>query len=188
MIFKPKWEFVISGSGGQGIILAGALLVEGANYDDRLNVSQTQNYGAQQRGGFSQSNIIVSREPIFFPVVTQPDITIILAQEAWQRNKDLLSHGLVLYDQDEVKPSSPPKENVLASPLSLTARQMGNPQALNILVVGLITGYTQVIPEVYVEMAIKNQFREETLKSNLEVFQHGISLGRQLGHSLEAPF
>ena len=43
-------ELRLTGSGGQGLILAGIILAEAALYDG-LNVVQSQSYGPEARGG-----------------------------------------------------------------------------------------------------------------------------------------
>ena len=49
MVFR---EFRLSGSGGQGLILAGVILAEAALKDGK-NVVQSQSYGPEARGGAS---------------------------------------------------------------------------------------------------------------------------------------
>jgi len=47
-------EFRLSGSGGQGLLLAGIVLAEAA-IEDGKNAIQTQSYGPEARGGSSKA-------------------------------------------------------------------------------------------------------------------------------------
>ena len=52
-------ELRLSGSGGQGLILAGIILAEAALLDGK-NVVQSQSYGPEARGGASKSEVIIA--------------------------------------------------------------------------------------------------------------------------------
>lgn len=96
-------EIVLSGAGGQGLILAGAILAEAAGIYEEKEVIQTQAYGIQARGGASQSTVIISDNRIKYPEVRTPDILLCLSEEAYQRYSGTLrSGGLLFIDQDLV--------------------------------------------------------------------------------------
>ena len=60
---NKNWELIISGSGGQGAILAGIIFAEAA-LAAGYNVIQTQSYGPEARGGASRSEVLISREEL----------------------------------------------------------------------------------------------------------------------------
>ncbi|MEK7871409.1 MAG: 2-oxoacid:acceptor oxidoreductase family protein, partial [Nitrospirota bacterium] len=62
-----RYEIRLSGSGGQGLILAGIILAEAAGIYDKKYVVQTQSYGPEARGGVSKSEIVISDEEIDYP-------------------------------------------------------------------------------------------------------------------------
>ena len=51
-----KHELRLSGTGGQGLILAGIILAEAALLDGKLAI-QSQSYGPEARGGSSKSEV-----------------------------------------------------------------------------------------------------------------------------------
>ena len=59
-----RYEIRLSGSGGQGLILAGKILAEAAAIYDNKNATQSQSYGPEARGGSSRSEVIISDEEI----------------------------------------------------------------------------------------------------------------------------
>ena len=78
---KVRKEICLSGSGGQGLILAGIILAEAAGIYDGLEVVQTQSYGPEARGGASRSEVIISEEEIDYPKVIKSDILLALTQK-----------------------------------------------------------------------------------------------------------
>ena len=50
-----RYEIRFSGSGGQGLILAGVIFAEAATIFDTKNAVQSQSYGPEARGGASKS-------------------------------------------------------------------------------------------------------------------------------------
>jgi len=52
---RSRYELRLSGSGGQGLVLAGLILAEADVIYDNSNVTQTQSYGTEARGGASKS-------------------------------------------------------------------------------------------------------------------------------------
>ena len=77
-------EVILSGFGGQGLILAGVLLAEAAVVHEGINATQDQVYGIAARGGECCSEVIVSNEgDINYAKVTTPDIVLAMSQAAF---------------------------------------------------------------------------------------------------------
>jgi 2-oxoglutarate ferredoxin oxidoreductase subunit gamma len=53
-----RYEIRLSGSGGQGVILASIILADAA-IEQGLNAIQTQSYGPEARGGASKAEVII---------------------------------------------------------------------------------------------------------------------------------
>ena len=91
-----KHEIRLSGSGGQGLILAGIILAEAAIIDGK-NAVQTQSYGPEARGGASKAEVIISTEKIDFPKVRECDIFLSLTQKSFdQYSKGLKKDGIMI--------------------------------------------------------------------------------------------
>ena len=78
-------EIILSGVGGQGMILCGTLIAEAAVIHDHKLATLSSEYGTETRGTFAKSDVIVSNEPIYFPDVTEPDLVVCLHQVAYER-------------------------------------------------------------------------------------------------------
>lgn len=74
-------QIMLTGSGGQGMILAGIILAK-AGIRDGIFATQTQSYGPEARGGASRAEVILDTEDIDFPKVTKADVLLAMTQEA----------------------------------------------------------------------------------------------------------
>ena len=77
-----RYRFLLSGSGGQGIITMAILLAEAAVLHEGLVAVQSQSYGPEARGGATRSDVIISDSEIYFPKVNQPNVLVALTDEA----------------------------------------------------------------------------------------------------------
>ena len=64
---EERYEIRLSGSGGQGIIMAAIILAEAAGVYDEKYVCQSQSYGPEARGGTSKAEVIISNQTIDYP-------------------------------------------------------------------------------------------------------------------------
>ena len=77
-------EMRLSGSGGQGVILA-AIIFADAAIEYGLNAIQTQSYGPEARGGASKSEVIISKDEIKYPKVINCNILLALTQKSYDK-------------------------------------------------------------------------------------------------------
>ena len=99
-----KIELRLSGSGGQGVILAAIILADAA-IEQGINAIQTQSYGPEARGGSSKAEVIISKNEIKFPKVTNANILLALTQNSYDKYIASLDKNgiLVVNDSVEVK-------------------------------------------------------------------------------------
>ena len=91
----------IAGFGGQGVILAGMVIGKAVAIHDGKFATLTQSFGPEARGSACSAQLIVSDEPILYPYLMQPDILVVMSQEASRLfGSDLKPGGLLLYEQD----------------------------------------------------------------------------------------
>src|SRR5512135_2280078 len=69
-----RFEIALSGSGGQGIVLAGKILAEAASIYDGKEAVMTQSYGPEARGGASKTEVIISSVHIDYPKVIDMNV------------------------------------------------------------------------------------------------------------------
>src|SRR3989339_830591 len=97
-------EIKIGGFGGQGIILSGIITGKAAAIFDDKYSCLIKSYGPEARGGSCNVQVTISDGQILFPYVLNPDVLVILSQEAYSRFiPSLKPDGLLLYEEDLVK-------------------------------------------------------------------------------------
>lgn len=76
-----RLEVRISGLGGQGVKLAGAVLSEAAGADG-LWATQIGDYGSATRGGASSVDVVLGSRPITYPGAVRPHVRVALSEAA----------------------------------------------------------------------------------------------------------
>lgn len=184
----PRAEIRFSGSGGQGILLAAAIVAEAAASLGR-NVVQTQSYGPEARGGASKAEVIVAGEPIDYPEVQQPGISLVLSQAAYDKYAaDTRSGGLVIYDSGLVEPD-PDDESVVRCGLPFTqvaTEELGKVVVTNIVAIGALARVSEVLPVAAVREAVLNRVPPRFKELNEQAFDLGVRLGEEAAAMLGA--
>ena len=72
-------EIVLSGFGGQGIILAGNIVGKAAVIFYGKNATLTEDYGPEARGGACRAQVVISGAPISYPYVENPEVLVAMS-------------------------------------------------------------------------------------------------------------
>ena len=149
-----RYEIRLSGSGGQGLLLGGIILAEGAINDGKNSV-QTQSYGPEARGGASKSEVIISSEEIDFPKVRNCDILLSLTQKAYDEyNEGLKEDGILIVDSS-VNAVKSGNIKIYSIPIIDSAvKDLGKPMVTNIVALGVLVEITKVITKESLEKAV----------------------------------
>ena len=181
-----RYEIRLSGSGGQGLILAGQILAEAAAVYDDYNATQSQSYGPEARGGASRSEVIISDEEIDYPKALQLDLVLALTQEACNRYAaDLKPGGILLVDSTEVKKLPQGDFKVFAVPITeIAEKELGKKVVANVVAVGVIVGLSRILTPPATERAIGARAPRGTEEINLKAFRKGLETAETLRKSL----
>ena len=170
-----------SGTGGQGVLLAGALLGEAGVVEGKW-VSGSNSYGAQARGSGCRSEIVFSSAPIDYPHLMVADFLVSMSQGTY----DLYAcdvrerEGLILYDEGLVEPSE--GRGIRQIGISATKealRKLNNKQVANIVLLGAFVEITKIVSPRAVRKALKIHINERFRDLNLKAFEMGRALGRE---------
>lgn len=85
-------EIVISGFGGQGVLFAGKCLAYAAMLKG-MGVSWLPSYGPEMRGGTANCSVCLSDGQIGSPLVSEPDILIVMNTPSFDRFADTVKPG-----------------------------------------------------------------------------------------------
>ncbi|OYT52609.1 hypothetical protein B6U66_01435 [Candidatus Bathyarchaeota archaeon ex4484_135] len=182
-----RYELLLAGAGGQGIILAGTVIgTAGAVYQG-LNAAQISSYGPEARGGHVFTEVVLSDEEIHYSGVREPDILVAMSQWAYNEfHGKVRPGGLIIYDPELVKPEPRP-EGVRLLPVRATRmaeEKVGLKLSANMVMVGVLTALCDLLDREAVEKAIRYRVRR-ALDKNLEAFRLGYELGLKLKSSLK---
>ena len=75
-----------AGAGGQGVILSSVLLAKAYGLGENYNISQTQSYGPEARGGFCKAEVVISDEEIDYMKVDMADVFIAFNQIGYDKH------------------------------------------------------------------------------------------------------
>jgi len=169
-----RFEIRLSGSGGQGIILASIILAEAAGIFEGYNVSQTQSYGPEARGGRCKAEVVISSNPIDYPKAVQLDMMLAMNQASCDAYfYDFKPNGLLLVDSDLV--DQVPTSRVVALPFTKIAREVaGKDLVANIVALGVLGHFCPLLSPKSLETALLARVPPETKKINKKALQAGI--------------
>ena len=165
--------FRIAGFGGQGIVLAGAILGEAALIAG-MEAVQTQSYGPESRGGAAPAAVGIADGPGGYPRGVDPDIRLVLSTAAMKKYAEVMpKSGVCIIDADLVETEL---EGVTRVPFTKTAEKVGRRIVANIVMLGYITHRFGVVPREHLEDAILKRIPKGTEELNMGAFQAGWDL------------
>lgn len=173
-----KYEVRLSGSGGQGLLLAGIILAEGAINDGKNSV-QTQSYGPEARGGASKSEVIISSDVIDFPKVRDCDILLSLTQKSYEQyNEGLKDNGILIIDSSVTVAASGNIKIYSVPILESAVKELGKPMVTNIIALGAIVEITKVISKESLEQAVLARVPKGTEELNKKALSLGYEIAK----------
>ena len=168
-------EFRLSGSGGQGLLLAGIVLAEAAILEGK-NAVQTQSYGPEARGGASKAEVVVSDEEIDYPKAVDPDYLLALTAESYRNYGPAMGKGLIIVDAS-IPLQADIAARAVAVPILETASEgIGKKVVANMVALGVLGGLSKVASPASLEAALRNRVPKGTEELNLKALQAGLEL------------
>src|SRR5271166_2711682 len=154
--FMPLTEIRIAGFGGQGVILSAIVLGKACSIHEGKFATMTQNFGPEARGGACSAQLMLSDTPVLYPYVTQPDVMVVMSQEAYVKfAPELKEDGTLLIERDLVRVTDLPRQTRIYSvPATRIAEELGKRMVLNIVMVGFFAAVTQLINADAVRKAV----------------------------------
>lgn len=183
-------NIVITGVGGQGVIMASYVLSQAAMADG-FDVKQSEVHGMSQRGGSVLSHLRFG-EKVWSPLVAQGTTDILLSFEPlealryinWLRpggklvyntlrvNPSTVSSGLAEYPADIHEQIRQSWDNVVAIDANALALEAGNAKAANMVMLGAVSGGLPFKDETW-EKIIAAVVPPKTVEANMRAFRLG---------------
>ena len=186
-----RYEMRLSGTGGQGLVLAGIILAEAAGIYGGKHVVQTVSYGPAARGGTSRAEVVISDGEIDYPKAIGLDLLLAMTQMACDESAgDLKPAGILVVDSQLVTEVN--SLRVVKIPFTQIAREKcGREQMANIVALGALSllipvtpaGAGVVSPES-LEAAVLARVPKGTEKLNRLAFQEGFKAAQEIQKTL----
>ncbi len=174
-----RTEIRLAGEGGQGMILAGIILAEAASIYDGKQVTQTQSYGPEARGGASRSEVVIADGEIDHPEVMAADVLVALSQEAFSKySSGVKPGGLLVVDLDKV--SNSPASAIKIPIGRLAFETTGKAITANTVALGVLVGLTGVVSPEALEKAVTARAPRGTEDMNRKALQAGFEAARNV--------
>ncbi len=182
MIGDQERHILITGFGGQGIILAGDILGRAATLYDRKFATMTQSYGPEARGSSCSAQVIISKEEILFPYVKEPQVLICLSQEGYSKNVGSLRRdGILIWDTDLVRTKNPATgQTAYNIPATRFAGELGNKMMANIVMLGFLAEVHDLVSVEALRKAALSSVPEPTKELNAQAFERGCEYGQSI--------
>ncbi|MGI9101862.1 MAG: 2-oxoacid:acceptor oxidoreductase family protein [Terriglobales bacterium] len=175
-------EIRIAGFGGQGVILSAIVIGKAASIYEGGFATMTQSFGPEARGGACSAQVILSDSPVLYPYVTQPDILVVMSQEAYTKfAPELKAGGTLVIEQDLVKIGDlPTSTKVFSCPATRLAEELGKRMVLNIVMVGFFAAVAKLVKPEALRQAVAESVPPAFKDLNLKAFDKGYEYGAKV--------
>ncbi len=176
-----RYEILIAGRGGQGILLAGYLMGR-ALIEKGYYVVNSETYSAETRGGDSRSELVVmmGEEPDLIRV-RKANIAIFMFDEQMNKYaKWVREDAKVFLDSTFIKKPVMPWREVYSIPFTrLAEERVGNPRVANIVMLGAFSAITGLYDVESLKKAIRSHVKEQWVEVNLKAVDVGYEVGKE---------
>lgn len=169
---------IISGFGGQGVILMGKVLAEAALKEDK-QVTFMPSYGAEVRGGTAHCMVIISDAEIASPIIDKADTLIILNEPSLEKFKQRKNKDAIVIVNSSLVKGVKSDQHTVAGEFSGIATKLGNIKVANMVALGAFLGKKNVVAVESVLKVIEEiapQSKKDLIQINKQAIQEGTRL------------
>lgn len=175
-----RMDYIMTGSGGQGVIMLSVLLANAYGLYEGYEIAQTQSYGAQARGGASQSSLIISDKPIDYIEVEKADVLVAFNEMALKKYLPKAKKDAVIFvDSTFIDPSaySGLPNEVFAINSAYIAEHQFRPFMLNVVMMGFMAAKLKNISFESLAKAIASELPKKSYELNVAALRAGYERG-----------
>ena len=175
-----KKRMIITGSGGQGVVMLSVLLANAYGIYEGYEVAQTQSYGAQARGGASQSSLVISDSPIDYIEVDKADVFVAFNEMGFKKYfPKCHSETKIFVDSTFIDPSL---YKDLPNPVyeinaTYIAEHQFKPVMVNVVMMGFIVAKLGEIKLESLQKTIASELPAKAYEQNIAALKVGYERG-----------
>ncbi|MCS7227525.1 MAG: 2-oxoacid:acceptor oxidoreductase family protein [Endomicrobia bacterium] len=175
-------EIFIAGSGGQGVLSLGKILVYSAIEEGKY-ATYYPSYGAEIRGGTANCMVKIADSFIYSPVVETPTIMTIMNMPSYIKfvkklipQKFLFLNSSLIEEDEETKEvlkSQVQHLNIVKVEATALANKLGNTIISNIVMLGALVKKTNIVKIESIKTVLYKIFSKKILDINLKALKIG---------------
>lgn len=175
-------QMIISGFGGQGVLLMGQLLA----YSGMLQgneVSWMPAYGPEMRGGSANCSVVISDRPVGSPKVEDADVVIAMNRPSMELfEKNVIAGGALLINSSLIA-VEPKRGDIRAIKVACNdiANDLGNPRVANMVMLGAFIGLTDLFSVDTLIESLRHKLgpsKEKLIPLNRQAIEAGMACVR----------
>jgi 2-oxoglutarate ferredoxin oxidoreductase subunit gamma len=148
-------QILIAGFGGQGVLFAGKFLAYKGLLENK-QLSWLPSYGPEMRGGTANCSVIISDEPVGSPIVSKPDVLIVMNLPSLDKYEDaVVPGGKIFVDSTLIERKVKRTDvDVYYIPATKLAMDIQAPTLANMIMIGKVIKETNVVPYDNIDKAL----------------------------------
>ena len=178
-----RYDVLIAGFGGQGVLLAGNLLSYAA-LDEGRNVCYFPAYGVEKRGGSATCTVVIAEGAVGSPVVGQPSALVALNQSSLDRLGTRVRPGGVCIVNSSLVDAATLDRNdidIIAVAMNEIATELGDARMVNMVALGAYVEMTGAVGMASLANALREALPERNhrfIPANLQAIETGARMAR----------
>lgn len=171
-------EILLAGFGGQGILFAGKVLAYGGLECGR-EISWLPSYGPEMRGGTANCSVVIGSEPVGSPLVTEPDILIVMNTPSYDKFIRTVKKGGMVFADTSMTDISFRRDDIsfYGIPATELSGQNGLDGMANIILLGKVLKESGLFTMEEITAGLEkciSQKKKNLMNKNLEALKIGM--------------
>ncbi|MBN1881289.1 MAG: 2-oxoacid:acceptor oxidoreductase family protein [Deltaproteobacteria bacterium] len=137
---------ILSGFGGQGVLMMGYAFAVAAMWEDK-HVTYMPSYGAEVRGGTANCTVAISNDEIASPIASSPEFIVVMNKPSLKMFQNRLQPGGVLFINSTMIDESPSRGDIelVTVDAGRIAEDIGDMRAANMVMLGSFVKKTNMV-------------------------------------------
>lgn len=170
-------QILIAGFGGQGVLFAGKVLAY-KGLEEEKQISWLPSYGPEMRGGTANCSVIISDTPVGSPIVSEPDILIVMNLPSFDKYEGAVRAGGCAFVDSTLIERKAVRDDIAVHyiPATKMARDLGIPTLANMIMIGRVIRETGVVEMDGLRDALSKTVsakHQDLLEANLKAIEAG---------------
>ncbi|MCX7957088.1 MAG: 2-oxoacid:acceptor oxidoreductase family protein [Endomicrobia bacterium] len=178
-------EIFIAGSGGQGVLSMGKILVYCALKEDKY-VTYYPSYGAEIRGGTANCMVKISDSFIYSPVIEKPSVVVVFNMPSYIKflkkivpQKYLFINSSLVEEEEDIKnflKDSSKNLKIIKVAVTELANKIGSSVVSNVIMIGALIKELKIIDISTIKFILPKIFNKKFIDINLKALDIGYKL------------